>query len=59
MIDSDGNMCLVIDSLIEINNIKTGSNVVNLRKVIVKPCEFDKIYLDRDLTDDNTHEIIN
>ena len=59
MIDSDGNMCLVIDSLIEINNIKTGSNVVNLRKVIVKPCDFDKTYLDRDLTDDNTHEIIN
>ena len=52
-------MCLVIDSLIEINNIKTASNVLNLRKVIVKPCEFDKIYLDRDLTDDNTHEIIN
>ena len=31
--NSDGGMYLTVDSLIEINNIITGSNNINLRKV--------------------------
>ena len=33
LIDSDSNMYLTVYSLIEINNIITGSNNINLRKV--------------------------
>ena len=40
-------MCLTVDSLIEINNIITGSNNITLRKVNVKPYEFDKKYMDK------------
>ena len=48
-IDSDRNMYLTVDRLIEINNIITGSNNITFRKVNVKPYGFDKTYLD--LTD--------
>ena len=48
-IDSDRNMYLTVDPLIEINNIITGSNNITFRKVNVKPYGFDKTYLD--LTD--------
>ena len=39
LIDSNGDIYLTIDSLIEINNI-TGSNNITLRKVIAKPYGF-------------------
>ena len=44
LIDSDGGIYLTVDSLIEINNMITGSNNITLRKVDVKPYGFDKMY---------------
>ena len=41
-------MCLTVNSLIEINNIITGSNNITLRKVNVKPYGFDKMYMDKE-----------
>ena len=58
MIDSDGNMCLTVDSLIEINNIIIGSNNITLRKVNVKPYGFNKIYMDKNLKKDKLYQII-
>ena len=43
LIDSDGGMYLTIESLIEINNILTGSNNITLWKVKVKPYGSDKM----------------
>ena len=40
--DSDDNMYLTVDSLIDINNINTGLENIPLRKVNVKPCGYDK-----------------
>ena len=48
LIDSDGGMYLAVDSLIEINNIITGSNNITLRKGNVKPYGFDKMYMDKE-----------
>ena len=39
-------MYLTVDSLIDINVIITGSNNLALRKVNVKPCGYDKMYMD-------------
>ena len=44
LIDSDDHMYLAVDSLIDINNIITGSNNIALRKVNVKWCGYEKIY---------------
>ena len=43
LIDSDGGMYLTIESLIEINNILTGSNNITLWKIKVKPYGSDKM----------------
>ena len=51
-------MYLTVDSLIEINNIITGSNNITFRKVNVKPYRFDKIYMDRELMQDKLYQII-
>ena len=59
LIDSDGNVYLTVDSLIEINNIITGSNDIALRKVNVKPYESDKTYMSKDLIEDKIYQIIN
>ena len=45
LIDSDKNMYLNVDSLIDISNIITGSNNISLRNVNVKPYGCDKIYV--------------
>ena len=45
-------MYLTVDSLIDINNIKTGSNNITLRKVNVKPYGYDILYTDKDLIKD-------
>ena len=45
LIDSDGNIYLTVDSLIEMKNITACSNNVTLRKVNVKPYGFDKMYM--------------
>ena len=55
-IDSDYNMHMIVDSLIDINNIITGFNDITLRKV--KPNKYDKMYMDKDLIEDKLHEII-
>ena len=58
MIDSEGDMHLTVDSLIEIDNIITGSNNNILRKVNVKLYGFDKMCMDKkmlhQMIEDNT-----
>ena len=51
LINSDGGMYLPIDSLIQVNNIITSSNNISSRSVNVKPYVFDKIYMDKQLTE--------
>ena len=58
LIDSDGGMYLMADSLIEKNNIITGTNNIALRKVDVKPYGFDKMYMDKELIENKLYEII-
>ena len=48
-LDFNGGMYLTADSLIEKNNIITGSNNITLRKTNVKSYGFDKISRDKDL----------
>ena len=57
-IDSDDNIYVRADSLIEINNIIADSNNITLRKVNVKPYELDKMYIDKDLTEDKVYQTI-
>ena len=45
LIDTNGGMCLTVQTLIETNNIIAGSNNVTLAKFNVKPHRFDKIYM--------------
>ena len=58
LIDSDGGMYLTVDSLIEINNIITGSNNITLRIVNLKPYRFGKMYIDKELIEDKLYQII-
>ena len=51
-------MYLTVNSLIEINNIITGSNNIILRSVNVKPYGFDKMDMDKDLIEDKLCQII-
>lgn len=55
LINSDGDMYLIIDTLIEINNIMFGSYKIYLRKINVTPCEFDKILIGKDLKEFNLY----
>ena len=55
LIDSDGNMFLTVDSLIEINGKKVGSNNITFREVKVKPYRFDRICMDKT---DKVYQII-
>ena len=59
MIDSGNNKYLAVDSLIETNDLITGSSNITLRKVIVKPHRFDKLYMDKDLIEDKLYQLIN
>ena len=45
-------------TLIEINDIITGSNKTTLRKVNVKSYGFDKMYMDKELIEDKLYQII-
>ena len=47
MSDSDGDMYLTVDSLIEINKIATGSNYITFRKNNVYSYELDEIYIEK------------
>ena len=58
LVGSDDGLYLTVDSLIEINNIITGSNNITLRKVNVKPYGFDKKYMDQELIEDKLYQII-
>ena len=49
-------MNLTVDSLIDKNNIITGSNKITLRKF--KPNGSDKIYRDKDLIADKLYQLI-
>ena len=57
LIDSDNKMYSTVHSLIEINII-TGSNNIFLRKVSVKPCEYDDMYMDKDLKEDKLYQLV-
>ena len=58
LIHTDGGMYLTVNSLIEINNIITGSNNITLRKVNIKPYGFDKMLMDKELIEDQLYQII-
>ena len=58
LIDSDNDMYLTVDSLIDISNIITGSNNITLRKVIVKPYGCDKMNMDKDLIENKLYHLI-
>ena len=58
LIDPDSDMYLTVNSLMEINNIKTDSNNITLKKVYVMPYGFDKIYIDKKLIADRLYQII-
>ena len=51
-------MYLTVNSLMEINNIKTDSDNITLKKVYVMPYGFDKIYIDKKLIADRLYQII-
>ena len=58
LIDTDSGMYLTVNSLIETNNIITGSNNITLKKVNVKPYGYDKMYMDKELLEDKFYQII-
>ena len=43
---------LTIDSLIKMNKLITGWNNITLKKVNVKPCGFNKMFMDKELIED-------
>ena len=51
-------MHLTVDSLIDVDNIITGSNNITLSKVNVKPYGCDKMYMDKDLIQDKLYQLI-
>ena len=58
LIDSDDHMYLAVDSLIDISNIITGSNNIALRKVNVKSCGYDKIYIGTILIEHKIYQFV-
>lgn len=55
LINSDGDMYLMTDTLIEINSIMFGSYKIYFRKINVRLCEFDKILIGKDLKEVNLY----
>ena len=51
-------MYLTGDSLIEINNIIISSYNITFKKVNVKPYGLDKMYMDKELIENNLYQII-
>ena len=49
---------MTVDLLIDINNMKTGSNNITLSKVNVKPYGNDKMYMNKDLIADKLDQLI-
>ena len=58
IIESDDNMSLAVNSLIDINNIITGLNNITLRKVNVEPNWYDKMCMDKDLIGNRLYQSI-
>ena len=56
-IDPDDNMYLNVDSLIDINVIITGLNNITLRKVNLKLCGYNEMYMDKDLIEDKLYQL--
>ena len=56
--DSDDSMDLTNDTLIDIKNIITGLNNITLRKVNVRPYEYNKMYIDIDLIEDKIYQLV-
>ena len=46
LMNKDGNMFLTVDSLIHLNNLITGSNNLELRKVNIRPAGYYRSYMD-------------
>ena len=57
IVTHDG-MHSTIDSLIEVNDIESGSNKITLKKVNVKQSGFDKIYVDKEVIERRLYQII-
>ena len=51
-------MYLTGDSLIEINNIIISSYNITFKKINVKPYGLDKMYMDKELIENNLYQII-
>ena len=54
LLNKHGDLFLVVDSLIHLNNINTGSNNIGLRNVNVRPAGSYKMYMDKN---DIEHEL--
>ena len=48
-------MHLTVDSLMFINSIITDSNNITIRKVNLKPYDYHKMYMDKDLIEDKLY----
>ena len=51
-------MYLTVASLIEVNNIITGSKDITLKELNIKPYGFDEIHMDKDLIENKLYQII-
>ena len=49
---------LTVNSLIEVNNIITGSNNISLTKFNIRIYRFDKMYMDKELIEDALYQIL-
>ena len=58
LIDSDDNMYLTVDSLIDMNNVITGSNNIIPRKVNVKLCGYNEMCMGKDFIDDKLYQLV-
>ena len=47
LLNKHGDLFLMVDSLIHLNNIITGSNNTGLRNVNVRPAGYYKMYMDK------------
>ena len=50
-------MVYIENVLIDSDNIITRSNNITLRKINAKPYGFDKMYIDKELIEDNLYQI--
>ena len=58
LIDSDNNMYLTVDLLIDKKSIITGLNNITLKKGNVKSYGRDKMYIDKDLIEGKLYQLI-